>query len=208
MHGSRHRNGGRSERPPFLCSGETGYRVATTVRDPGSTIRSFRPTIPPSVAAPMARMMAIVVPHAPGPAASGCCFAGLLRRLLRLPSEPRPQGSRRPDRPRSASLREQRLGRQPPWPRGAAAPARLLTVEAKNPSAPVSAVVASQRSSRSVAAPVTNPLSGPSDSDRVAAARAAIQPPKKKATRRLKPPQIPAAVPQVCGSLSCRRRGR
>src|SRR5215217_4435252 len=85
---------------------------------------------------------------------------------------------------------------------GAAAPARPLTVEAKNPSAPVIAVVASQSSSKSVAAPVTNPLSGPSDSDRVAAARAAIQPPKKKATRRLKPPQIPAAVPQVCGLLS------
>src|SRR5215211_5046021 len=85
---------------------------------------------------------------------------------------------------------------------GAAAPAILLTVEAKNPSAPVSAVVASQRSNSRVAAPVTNPLSGPSDSDSVAAARAAIQPPKKKATRRLKPPQIPAAVPQVWGSLS------
>src|SRR5215218_2021938 len=83
---------------------------------------------------------------------------------------------------------------------GAAAPARPLTVEAKNPSAPVIAVVASQSSSKSVAAPVTNPLSGPSDSDRVAAARAAIQPPKKKATRRLKPPQIPAAVPQVLAS--------
>src|SRR5215212_5835132 len=85
---------------------------------------------------------------------------------------------------------------------GAAAPARSLTVEAKNPSAPVSAVVASQRRSSSVAAPVMNPLSGPSESDRVAAARAAIQPPKKKATRRLKPPQIPAAVPQVRGLLS------
>src|SRR5215211_1848500 len=85
---------------------------------------------------------------------------------------------------------------------GAAAPARPLTVEAKNPSAPVIAVVASQSSSKSVAAPVTNPLSGPSDSERVAAARAAIQPPKKKATSKLKPPQIPAAVPQVCGSSS------
>src|SRR5215207_185867 len=83
---------------------------------------------------------------------------------------------------------------------GAAAPAILVTVEAKNPSAPVSAVVASQRSSSSVAAPVTNPLSGPSDSENVAAARAAIQPPTKKATRRLNPPQIPAAVPQVWGS--------
>src|SRR5215207_603809 len=83
---------------------------------------------------------------------------------------------------------------------GAAAPAILVTVEAKNPSAPVSAVVASQRSSKSVAAPVTNPLSGPSDSESVAAARAAIQPPTKNATRRLKPPQIPAAVPQVWGS--------
>src|SRR5215208_2454799 len=88
---------------------------------------------------------------------------------------------------------------------GAAAPAILLTVEAKNPSAPVIAVVASQSSIKSVAAPVTKPLSGPSDSDRVAAARAAIQPPKKKARRRLKPPQIPAAVPQVCGLSSLPR---
>src|SRR5215217_1165591 len=88
---------------------------------------------------------------------------------------------------------------------GAAAPAMLVTVEAKNPRAPVSAVVASHRSTRSVAAPVTNPLSGPSDSERVAAARAAIQPPTKKATRRLKPPQIPAAVPQVWGLSSLPR---
>jgi hypothetical protein len=50
-------------------------RVVTTVRDPGSDMDWFFPTIPPIVAAPTASRMAIAVPHAPGPAFSGAACA-------------------------------------------------------------------------------------------------------------------------------------